>query len=713
MTKVKFMFVMLVSIMMLTLSACSDDSSSSSGGVTEATGIVVNPLSVEVNVGSTLTNAFTVQITPSGASQDFTVVSNNTSIVTVTKSGDEVTLVGEGRGTTAITITSTAKPSLTKDVAVEVVTQGDGYVIDSNGDWSISNANGLIAFGNAVNTIVDGSATGIGLNASLTDNITLTEVWTSMGSLDNPYGGTFNGNGFIIDGLRVTAASGTKVGFFGYNEGEILNVGFNNANASNTEGNYAAVVVGTNFGRVAGVFVTNSIVGVPGDSIGGGIAGSNEGDIEFSYVDGIQFHGSGGTSDFGGIVGEMIGGAMVSNTYANNITNPQGGRLKGISGIDSASVTDADYAKNFFVSTASIDGRPSSNTNATKLASIALLNDNVTTTPTNGYMYVKGDPSDTELPTLAIVMNINNVADLKAFRDAVNSGQTNISANLMADITLDASDEWTPIGNSDNIFTGKFFGNEYEISNIYINQPTLDNQGFFGYVGGGASITDLGIVNANITGDNNTGGVAGYIDALGAEQVQLYNVYVKSSNITGGATTTASNVGGVVGYMNDVRLTIVYIENSTISVTATGANIGGIYGYSTGTVSVRGTYSNAITLNATQDTNAGGILGRGAGPLESYVNALTINSNGATGSYGGIAGYRVSGSTDPFTYFISTSSLPLNGTGSNRGTKIASIADIELLLTDVNSRLISSARAEHIFEYVDADNPPVFIVAIT
>ena len=76
---------------------------------------------------------------------------------------------------------------------------------------------------------------------------------------------------------------------------------------------------------------------------------------------------------------------------------------------------------------------------------------------------------------------------------------------LHNDIDASTASSWnsdtgfTPIGNSSTPFTGTFNGNSYTISNLFINLPTTDNVGLFGYTSG-ATIENVGLVNAQYHG---------------------------------------------------------------------------------------------------------------------------------------------------------------------------------------------------------------------
>ncbi len=82
------------------------------------------------------------------------------------------------------------------------------------------------------------------------------------------------------------------------------------------------------------------------------------------------------------------------------------------------------------------------------------------------------------------------------------------SFQLASDIDASATSGWnadagfTPIGNSSTPFTGTFNGNSYTISNLFINLPTTNGVGLFGYTSG-ATIENVGLINVNVTGGEN------------------------------------------------------------------------------------------------------------------------------------------------------------------------------------------------------------------
>ena len=113
----------------------------------------------------------------------------------------------------------------------------------------------------------------------------------------------------------------------------------------------------------------------------------------------------------------------------------------------------------------------------------------------------------------------------------------NKNFKLMADIDLSGlSDvQFNIIGTDDVPFTGVFDGNSHTISNLTINGGSY--VGLFGYLGSGAKIRALGVVDVNIVGSGSyVGGLVGYND--GGFVAQCYS----TSSING-----TDVIGGLVG----------------------------------------------------------------------------------------------------------------------------------------------------------------------
>lgn len=109
------------------------------------------------------------------------------------------------------------------------------------------------------------------------------------------------------------------------------------------------------------------------------------------------------------------------------------------------------------------------------------------------------------------------------------SGKT---VTLGADIDLNGSEtnQWTPIGNTVNCFSGAFDGRGHTISELYIN-TTANYQGLFGHVGSGGRVENL-FMSGSVTGGECVGGVVGFVDSGGAVE-NCYN--------TGNISATGNN----------------------------------------------------------------------------------------------------------------------------------------------------------------------------
>ncbi len=182
---------------------------------------------------------------------------------------------------------------------------------------------------------------------------------------------------------------------------------------------------------------------------------------------------------------------------------------------------------------------------------------------------------------------INNLEDLKWFRDDVNDVQADGSnqytgkyIKLTADIDL-GDEEWTPIGvydsSKDHInFCGIFDGDGHTISNLKINSS--NRAGFFGELG---KSTDFGGVTTikNITFENaNVSSTSGYVGVVASNPfcVTFDNVCVKGDiNVQGGSYTAV--IAGH-GYANFNNCSVDGGENKG-KVVSTGWAVGGIAGH--------------------------------------------------------------------------------------------------------------------------------------
>lgn len=187
-------------------------------------------------------------------------------------------------------------------------------------------------------------------------------------------------------------------------------------------------------------------------------------------------------------------------------------------------------------------------------------------------------------------VTITRVAELKDFRDAVNSGTSYYGQNIYLKADLNLNDEaWTPIGDADHPFRGNFEGWGHKISHLKV-EGSNDYAGLFGYIDGG-SVRDVGVEGSGVSGKLYVGGICGYLKS--GEISSCYsNIAVSGTQNVGGlcgysegkiencwhqGNVTASkdsevNAGGLVGDVNGGTLQRCYVVNTAITVSDVNNN---------------------------------------------------------------------------------------------------------------------------------------------
>lgn len=158
-----------------------------------------------------------------------------------------------------------------------------------------------------------------------------------------------------------------------------------------------------------------------------------------------------------------------------------------------------------------------------------------------------------------------------------------------------------PIG-SGSPFVGKLDGQGNGINNVTISETT-DDVGIFATTGT-STITNLRIVDASITGRNQTGALVG--NAGSGTQIS----YISGVNITVDAGAY-DNVGGLVGELGGAVITKSFVENVNVA----GSNtVGGLVGWAVGPTSVSEAYAIGVVDGSV--SGVGGVIGvAGSGPV--------------------------------------------------------------------------------------------------
>lgn len=235
----------------------------------------------------------------------------------------------------------------------------------------------------------------------------------------------------------------------------------------------------------------------------------------------------------------------------------------------------------------------------------------------NNYIY----ESDTDVTTFTLTLSNNSVeedpantvrigtvAELKAFKDAVNVSGNSYSGKtikLTADIDL-KGEAWEPIGQAGGngvktYFQGVFDGQGYTIKNMTIKPNATYGEGanyatgFFGFVDAGdAVIKNVTFDNATIEGHHWTAVVCGYISGT------IQNCHVTNSSVVcshANDDACGDKAAMIVGYTNESTTSVkdCTAKNGTVKA---GRDAGQIVGCNFANVTVSGCSAENVTVSA-------------------------------------------------------------------------------------------------------------------
>ena len=264
------------------------------------------------------------------------------------------------------------------------------------------------------------------------------------------------------------------------------------------------------------------------------------------------------------------------------------------------------------------------------------------------------------------ITSCNHLQDMK---NALNSYYI-----LVNDINCSTTKTWNsgkgfePIGKDTTPFTGVLIGNEKGIKNLYINRSNEDYIGLFGSIGGSANISNTGLADSIILGNNYTGyiGLVSTTNAI-VDSITIFNSEIKGNSIVGGltgrnygkinnsmvlvsnATGKDTYIGGFVGLNSQQGI----IEHSSSNVNVKGKTyVGGFAGTNYyGTISYSSFFGDVTgTYN-----QAGGFVGRNTGAIKdsSFING---NVKGVS-NVGGFVGSNENGGIYNSSFGIKNSEL--------------------------------------------------------
>lgn len=224
---------------------------------------------------------------------------------------------------------------------------------------------------------------------------------------------------------------------------------------------------------------------------------------------------------------------------------------------------------------------------------------------------------------------IEDLADLEAFRNAVNGGDNYAGkyVKLAASIDLSSVDNWTPIGTESNKFSGIFDGNGNTISGLKITTD-VEGAGLFGYTNGtaNASFDEVSDIWSNNTLSETAISESDYttviknlklanVTVVGKERVgaligRAANTYIFDCDVISGSVSGVAKMGGVIGQIDNC---VVKNCDNAASVIGSGEyNYGGVIGTARGgsANAVIGCNNTGALSFSLTNGGAGGVLGQ-------------------------------------------------------------------------------------------------------
>ncbi len=570
-----------------------------------------------------------------------------------------------------------------------------GWYSDNEYEFTISTAAELAGLAQLVNGGTDFSDKTITLAADID---LAGREWTPIGtgwvdfSRRITFNGTFDGGGRTISGLYINSTNDVQ-GLFGYvgEEGTVKNV---TVAGSVTGGTDVGGVVGCNDGTVTGCCNTGSVTG---NQDVGGVVGNSYSTVKYCYNTGNV----NGSNYVGGVVGWGASGSYSYNTvcYSYNTGNVSGGTNVG--SVMGYLGTSSTITNCYYLTGTADSGVGSGTSSAEEKTADEFAQTGVGSVPEALNTAAGGEPiweMDARLRRPILIANpegvtlsgdglsedtafqIPDLPTLTYFRDLINKGETYTVEGsegshsyasacyvLTKDIDMNpgytyypetdtwtedsSGDEvtnksvlqnWTPIGASDNKFTGTFDGGGRTISGLYINKDVTSGTGsvylgLFGYVGEG-TVKELTVTGSVIGCDNRSGtfnyyyagGIVGACDKGG----DIVNC-MADVTVTGNSNGTRTVVGGIVG-KNGGKVTGC-ISKGAVSAKGTGtgnvtANAGGIAGENS-----NGSIINCCnTGSVIGDSCAGGIAGNSSS--SEVTNCYNTGEVSGSGTVGGVVG---------------------------------------------------------------------------
>ena len=341
--------------------------------------------------------------------------------------------------------------------------------------------------------------------------------------------------------------------------------------------------------------------------------------------------------------GDITGATLGTNLAAGNVTIlSSSGATAGSGNIN---VNDTiNWSANTLTLNAGNDINFNTVVNATGTAGLALVYAQTTTTgdyfvhapvnlaSTGSFSTQKGTAAAKNYIIITALGSATSIGTLQSIRGDLIFGKPYV---LGANIDATATQTWnggagfTPIGGEDPAVTAPFVvtfdGLGHTISNLVIHRNIASgfNEGLFGSTIG-ATIKNIGLLNVDIQGLNDTGGLVANLD----------NGTVSNAYVTGTVKGNQFGTGGLVGHMTNSSS----ISNSYSTATVIAIDdVGGLVGIGQGST-ISNSYATGLvtTLTGIGGVNRGGLAGSFTGTItNSYATGAVL---GGGLNHGGLVG---------------------------------------------------------------------------
>jgi len=219
-----------------------------------------------------------------------------------------------------------------------------------------------------------------------------------------------------------------------------------------------------------------------------------------------------------------------------------------------------------------------------------------------------------------------HIAEKQRFLNWAKYGWETRGFTLQCDIDL-GDEDFEPIAFGYYVyFNHTFDGGGHTISGLKINKPEDGTIGLFGGIGSTGSVRNL-TVAGNITGYDNTGGIAG--SNWGT---------ISGCTFRGTVTGNGSDTGGIAGYnwglIAGCRVTKSIITGSDLAGGIAGWNASsatGIIACLADDVTLKGTYEEGVELGGIAGGNGGTLVACVAAPKEMTSQGIETYAGGITG----------------------------------------------------------------------------------